>query len=460
MLPQAFSLATNVLLWPIDSYSAIYELLYGVSPRAHFMLFPALGNAFLIFATSIATKTLASLAEDNKNKYPYVLCEIRNRKGDLSKRWYVEFYAWDLRTNRLERKQEFLSKKFKTAKERLSQAKYLKKIIDKALIEGKVLGKEPSKSPKERLKREVEITKSTDIKIALEYARNAKQIGNSERTEQVYNTVYDRLTDFLNTREIKDLSEVNTKLMCEFMDSMTAKYKLGNTTRNNYRENLKSLFKVFQDRKIIKKNPCRKIKKLKESKKRHTAYNDQEAKTVKDFLIENDPQLFLYCSFIYYGYLRPKELRYLQIKYIGDDKILVPDFISYNGKKIRVSKNGKSEYIVIPKGLKKLIHEFGLLGFPPDYFVFSTLQKPFEKHVSSNYFNKRYRDILDNLKISKDHTAYSWKHTGVIKLYNKIKDIRKIQQQCRHSKMETTVDYLRDLGLFDNKEVELLFPEF
>ena len=43
---------------------------------------------------------------------------------------------------------------------------------------------------------------------------------------------------------------------------------------------------------------------------------------------------------------------------------------------------------------------------------------------------------------------------GVIELYLQTKDIVKVQRQCRHSDIQQTNEYMRDLGLIDmNKEL-------
>lgn len=469
MFATDFNFATELTLWAVEAYRVVFEGGWVVSPCAHISPFPEHGGGFLSFATAFATdlvaKILPEMSDNNGNEYPYRLCVIKDRNGDLSKRWYVEFWVWDLRVNNTVRKQVFISStQYKTAKERMAYGKYLKKSIDQMLVQGKILGRDEAEientKPKKKSRSRSAIFKDEDLFLALEYARKAKQVGNSKRTEQVYDTIYNRLVTFLTKEGITKLSELNTALILEFMDWLVDEFNLSNTTRNNYRENVRSLFGVLVTRKVMKKNPARKVRRLKESKSRHTAYRDDDAKKVKKAMTAKDPQLFLFCSFIYYCFLRPKELRFLQVKHIEGDKILVPSFIVHEGEKIFVSKNRKNEYVIIPNGLKKLIEQHKIMEYPPDYFIFSILFKPAPKHVSYNYFNRRYRDVLDELGFEQDYTAYSWKHTGVIRLYNEIKDIRKVQQQCRHSKIETTVEYLRDLGLFDNKEVEMLFPEF
>jgi|GEM_PF-3154247 hypothetical protein len=61
------------------------------------MPFLASGTAFLIFGTiwgpSRPVKKSTKVIESNLDK-PYRLAVFRNRKGDLTKEWYVEFICF------------------------------------------------------------------------------------------------------------------------------------------------------------------------------------------------------------------------------------------------------------------------------------------------------------------------------------------------------------------------------
>jgi integrase len=57
-------------------------------------------------------------------------------------------------------------------------------------------------------------------------------------------------------------------------------------------------------------------------------------------------------------------------------------------------------------------------------------------------------EALDLYKVNPNFTPYGIKHTGAIGLYLATKDPAVVQSQCRHQKLETTLKYLRDLGIF------------
>lgn len=66
--------------------------------------------------------------------------------------------------------------------------------------------------------------------------------------------------------------------------------------------------------------------------------------------------------------------------------------------------------------------------------------------------------IVEKLKMKKNFTLYSWKHTGVVNAYHAGIDIKSIQMQCRHHSIQQTDTYLKSLGFTDNEEI-LRIPE-
>jgi len=70
----------------------------------------------------------------------------------------------------------------------------------------------------------------------------------------------------------------------------------------------------------------------------------------------------------------------------------------------------------------------------------------------------RHRDILISLGLDADHTLYSWKHTGVVQAYKNGVNIKSLQLQCRHYSIAQTDEYLKTLGIFENKEIKFGMP--
>ena len=403
------------------------------------------------------------MVQDNTKKYPYKLCEIRTRKGDLSKRWYVEFYVWDENTDQLERKVDYSINRFKTEKERLAQANHLKKQIDGALAKGMFIRKkeEPVVAPVVALKPKDGITAESNFIDAILYCAKVKTAALSKRSGTTYKSIVKILNQWLEVQEyhFKPLGEVDQVIIYEFLDYLKMDREVDNITRNNYLVYCKAIFNFYVDRKVLPSSPCAGIKDLPENEKAHIPYLDEEKELIKDYLAERDPQLLLFCTFMYYTFARRNELRLSQVKNLGD-KFHIPAYTYIFEKKEKVSKNNKSSSVIIPVQLEKIIQKEGLRNYPPDFFIFGAEGKPGPKPFSISYFSNKHRKVVKHFNFTKGHDMYSWKATGVIKLFKEIKDIIKIKEQCRHSDIRHTEKYLRELGLFDNKEVQNQFPEF
>ena len=69
------------------------------------------------------------------------------------------------------------------------------------------------------------------------------------------------------------------------------------------------------------------------------------------------------------------------------------------------------------------------------------------KIIGTNTLADRYRKELDFLNFDKCYTMYSWKHTGNVTSYKNGIDIYAIMKQNGHTSIDTTMKYLKTLGL-------------
>lgn len=126
------------------------------------------------------------------------------------------------------------------------------------------------------------------------------------------------------------------------------------------------------------------------------------------------------------------EHRYIDLE---ERKIFIPSSIS---------KNGKDGYVSIPESFYKILKKSKEFN-SGERWVFEAREggKPYSKNVMAD----RFRKLIKELKLGKDYTLYSWKHSGVVAAYHAGVDIKSIQNQCRHHSLEQTDIYLKSLGL-------------
>lgn len=382
--------------------------------------------------------------------HPYKLCKLRDSNGDLSKTWYVEYYAYDVLAEKLQRKRVVVE--HKTAKERYDFAKDTIKKIDTLLKNGAVLNK--SKLPKKQ-RAILQIKSTSTVLDAIEFFINFKRSIVTKETLGNYNTDFNRFKKFLEVKKIeavtvKDFTDMKA---LAFFDYLVTETKLSNRSRNNTTDTLAGLFNFYKERKIIEKNPFEDINDLPAPARKHAAFTNRQAKEMMaEAKKEQYGQLHLFLSFLYYAFLRPnKEIRLLKVHDIKGDTIRI---------NATNAKDDTAEHVMIPPPLKKLIAENRIMEYPDNFYVFSKDGKPGTEVIHKKYMYYRHRIILEKFGIHNDeYDVYGWKHTGVIALWQATQNMELIRQQCRHEDISTTQNYLRDLGIFVDYDQINKFPE-
>ena len=381
----------------------------------------------------------------NDTKYPFREALLSDAKGDLSKKWYINYYAWSEQQGKLVRKRVTIN--HPTAKERYSQAKAIIEAINIELRAGAIVEPIPVVEP--------EIRPTMEIRKALAFFLQSKSATVSRNTMKTYKKDLKVFGTWLEAEQIDKipLVEFNLQDAWEFSDFLDQK-RLARKTYSNIIGNLRGMWAYLIERQIIEENPFLKIPKRKGGRSQHIPYQPWQVREFKRIClnVEQDEQLWLFVNFIYYCFLRPgAEARNLQIRHILKKTILVPGDLA---------KNNETEHVRIPAGLEALIQEHKLRTYPPGYYIFSTDGKPGPEPVNERYFYSHNRKILLRAGFTdQEYDLYGWKHTGVISLYMATKDIKLIQVQCRHKDISTTDIYLRDLGLFLDQDALDVFPD-
>ncbi|WP_254562493.1 tyrosine-type recombinase/integrase [Dyadobacter diqingensis] len=388
-------------------------------------------------------------------KYPYKEAVLADRKGDISKPWYVNYYVWSEIEGKLVRKRSKLSHPSK--KERYDHAKKFIAVINKALANGLITDEIDDPT--------AELTAKTSIKDAMASFLRMKKATASENTYKGYKKdlkVFEEWAEKAGfiSKPIKSIGTKEVFAFSDFLDAYTreeetnTKVGFSKKTFSNFISTLRTMWTVFTTREILKDNPFLKVVKRKGRSGQHIPYSPSQVRKFKKVCLDEigDKQLWLFVNFIYYCFLRPaEEAQNLQIKHILKKTIVVP---------AEIAKNDLTEHIRIPKGLQKLIEEYKLRSFPGHFYIFTLFGEPGIKPVGNKYMYMHNKKVLDQAEFTdQDYDLYGWKHTGNIALYLATKDIKLVQAQNRHKDISTTDKYLRDLGLFMDEDALDLFPE-
>ncbi|GHB64289.1 tyrosine-type recombinase/integrase [Persicitalea jodogahamensis] len=386
-------------------------------------------------------------------KYPFREAFLSDSKGDLSKKWYINYYAWSEQKGKLIRKRVVIN--HPTAKERYAQAKIIIEAINAELKAGAVVEPIPYVEP--------EVSPSMAMEKAVAFYLSAKEKEVGKNTIKTYKKDLRAFSVWLKEADLEKLplNEFDLQDVFDFSDYLdrrkspkTGKIGMAKKTYSNIIGTMRGMWAMLIGREIISENPFLKVKKRKGGRTQHIPYVPWQVREYKNICLRQvqDRQLWLFVNFIYFCFLRPREeAQKLQIKHILKRTLIIPGDLA---------KNNNSEHVRIPKGLEDLIVEYKLRSYPPGYYVFSKKGEPGPQPVNDKYFWEHNKKILQLAGFTdQDYDLYGWKHTGVIKLYQATKDIKLVQVQCRHKDISTTDIYLRDLGLFLDQDALDIFPD-
>lgn len=244
--------------------------------------------------------------------------------------------------------------------------------------------------------------------------------GLRKRSVQSYQSVlrmlYKNLKRVLNIK-IDELTKVH-------LEAALSGNSWTNTTYNNNLTFIRSIFNFLISAGVLKENPARKIKPLPATVTRHRYFDAAVWEKIKK---KSPADLLEFILFMYHTGTRPNEARQIKYEDIQGDQLLVPS---------PVSKTRKARYIPLSKYMQKKYSR-------GKGFIFGT---------SVNHFNQKFQVVKKELKLDKDFTLYSIKHTRAVHMARAGASPYEIMQLFGHTSLDMTVKYLRDLGMMIGSE--------
>lgn len=179
-------------------------------------------------------------------------------------------------------------------------------------------------------------------------------------------------------------------------------------------------------------------------------FRSAEISLLKKTVQKKDPETWLFVQFIYYCFIRPGELRFLQVGAIDFEfgTIEIPGSIS---------KNKKTERIAIPDAFLRELDP--LKNAPAHYYIFGAGGGPGTSPRRKDFFYKRFRPYIQAVVKRENLSLYSWKHTGVVSAVRAGVNLVELQRQLRHHSLEMVFEYVKRLGLLEMEGLRLRFPD-
>lgn len=376
---------------------------------------------------------------------------LKNRNEDLNKRWYIEFYIWDKEKGKWNRKQHYIPSRFKTIYQRNEYARKAIKEINELLASGYREATLTEKNTNTTSKQSPKIPKFKNIEDAVNYSLDIQTSTVSEGSVAHYRSAVSKFFEFCRNNNYlkKPLEDLTPEFIQQYLNYRSIN-GLNNRSRNNQLNYLRSLFTHLVNEGALEYHPTEGISEKKVSSSKYTWYNRDEQKYIFNRLRKDDPEQLFIVLCLYYLFIRPKELIQLKIEHVNLDRRLV--FIP-----AEISKNRKSETVRIPSVFIDYFKERNLNNYTLNHYLIGEngpSLKPFSKNVLGN----KWRKVRKDLGLPDNKYLYSWKHTGNREGFFAGIDIKTLQYQNRHSTLEMTDIYLKELGCKSDNQVDL-FPE-
>ncbi|WP_031526994.1 tyrosine-type recombinase/integrase [Dyadobacter crusticola] len=372
--------------------------------------------------------------------FPFEPAELQRPKKAP---WYVSFYVFSIKEGKLKRRKKIIAGE--SQKERKEAARIVIDEINTVLKAGAHI--DPIKEFRE--------TDEMPLIVAMGEFMKEKRRTLKEQSVKTYEKWSNYFSMFMEEYELTDLNlkDFGTEHASDMRKHALETLNMGNKAYNNYKAFVSGFFIYSAPTYKLTSNPIKDtLSSLPTKTSKHIAYSTAQVSEYKATCEELGlPELWFFVRMIYYTFCRPwEEVRKMQVSDIKDDHIFIYADTSKTNHRT----------VMIPPALEAIFKEWNVRDYPPTFYIFSHGYKPGKTLVSHNFFYDKHIKVLKKMELAgQGYDIYGWKHTGVIALYKATKDLMLVKEQCGHSDISQTVQYLRDLGVFHYATGINLFPE-
>lgn len=403
------------------------------------------GNLFLggfcFFATLFATFLAKKYRMKKAPGQSYVLAKLRDCKGNLSARWYVEYQVFNRETGKMMKRREYCPGKYETEKQRRTWARDVIKEIDDLLQSGHVFDpsadtEQEPETPPEQLTIQQLVSKSLAH----------KKLVLKKKSHTSYSGTLNRFLEWLGSTAMQPVESLKQRNISDYQDYLLGK-GLGTVTVNNNINQIVTVFKHLEKRGEIEKKPVSFNKLPTTEEYRNVAFSQAHREKMDTIMSDSFPNLYLFTRVMYYQFIRPGEMLGLKVR----DVNLERNTITVRGGN---AKGRKMDTLPLHPLLRE--HLIYIKDYPGTFYIFGKHLGTGQHPAGENTAYNTHADALEAAGLTQeDYTLYSWKHAGVTAAYLAGTDLVRLQWLLRHKSIETTMIYLKSLQLqFENFELK------
>jgi integrase len=339
--------------------------------------------------------------------------------GDLTKRWFVFYYANETGEPEKKRVRVFISSRCKTREERYREADRLKKEILESFLRDQSQANQPEK---------------LRLVDALAKAMEYKESHLRARSLQSYRQTIRLFLAWLRKAGLQSVrvGEFSAILANQFIQEGIISRRLKPKSVNGHISYMKAIFtRVAKITGLT--NPFFLVDYLKEEVKPVSIWDEESRKAIAAHLRDHCPELFRIVLLVYHGFLRPAEI----MKLTRADLDLVNGLLRVPAN---ASKSRKTRYVTLSAQLIKELSVYSNLE--PATFLFSEGLKPGPISIGRNNISERFKREKRALGLPEGLKLYHFKHTGNSEMVDMC-SLRELCDQNGHSSMAMTERYIQ-----------------
>ncbi len=372
-----------------------------------------------------------------------ILPKLYNYSGDESKGWFVYYSYRDPHADKMKVFRIYKGfSKYKTAEEKNRHGEKLIKEIKKKLKNGWTPYENTEVIYQDNSQYKRDGKRGKGAKGLNYYTNNYLEslTGIRPATYASYKCRFSIFENYIKEKTELDpgIHDIGKKDADNFQKYLSKKRKLSNQSINSYNVLLKSFYNRLIEAGVLKENPFEHMRNRRVVTVKPRIYTQELLKKIMEVAKNSDKQMYLVLQIIYSCFIRPGELRNVQIKDID----FVNGFIKIRAD---VSKVKKQRMSVVPDFLMDQIRELFMGKYKDDYYMISTKGHPGKKRVYTHYLRYRFEKIKEKAGVPKGYIMYAFKHTGMVDLKRAGADWLAIRNQAGHKSLDQTIEYTTEL---------------
>lgn len=366
---------------------------------------------------------------DNRNKSTskrIVFVDYKPAELRANKVWYIEYYAKNPLTEKLER----FKKRVPSMKSQREREKYAKKMVQ-AINQKLETGWSPFyENPSNQYK-------SLEDSFSLFLKQLEKEVKDGIKrpdTLRSWKSFFSNISAYINEKhlDIKFVLNIDFLFVNNFLDYIYYDKRNSPRTYNNYLAYMKGFFEWAKLKGYAKQNPAEGIKSKPKVQKKREPLTAEVKKCIKE-LRDKDFHFFTCCMLTYFCLIRRTELTKLKVS----DVRLSESRIILDGS---ITKNRKTDSVTIPDVFLPILAQHLVTANNSDY-LFGKDFKPGKIQLNPKKISDTWIKYRKKYKFDSKFQFYSLKDTGIMDLLNSGIPSIKVRDQARHYDIKQTEAY-------------------